>query len=449
MIGLISFVWIKVNKYAQRDFLSPFNLLLPFWIFPVLLCLLHLSELEPVWQTRTVLMVGYYTVVLTFVSLIIPSLLLREKRKGKATPERLFLEIVGVMRNRVFTSYLLLIFLAGAAAALYNEIISNPGGAALLAFTANPEMSRDVIWQTKGEGFLRYLSIPVTALGPLIYLRALIEPRKFKKLCFLAIASVYPVIALLKLSRSDLFNYCFGCVLIHCWWRTYVHRVTRIANKKKELSFVQRSTIVLVILSGTFASSTVFQHIRSNTVGNSGVTQFAEKTGIHLELPQPLNAVVSEIYMYFALPFNNFAYFVNEYRGGSNLGTGLLRPIYSVMLQGKKTQEILDGLNFEADVNLHMLANTFPIMQWNYVEFGVPEVLIAPWIYGLMMSLIYSLLRRSPHIINLSLFCVMCSYQWIWMFCNCAFASIQFYLYGLFVIPFWYGYKLCIAIVKE
>jgi len=437
LAGGISFVWLGINKRLVGGFFSPFNLLLPFWVLPVLMCLLGLSSREPAWSPAALAMVIYYTVMLALVSLGIP-LLFPERRD--ATVVGHFLRFTAVVRSRPFTICLLGVFAFALAAAFYNEILSNPDGVALLKFTADPSASRDASWHTKGEGRLWLLSVPVATLGPLVYLRMLLARRLSTKCVLFLLTACYPLIALFKMSRADLFTFCFSCVLVHYWWRR--ENLMLLARKRLTVATTspgQRVLLVGVLATVILISGTIFQRIRSDT-GSEGVTKFADLTAIQVNLPPPADALVSEMYMYFAIPFHNFARFVELYPLQASPGVGLIRPLYSAALHGDDAKLRLEEIDL--DSYLRMLVNTWPIITWNYAEFGYVEVLVAPVIYAAVASGIYVRLRSRPGIIPLVLYCVVIAYQWVWMFSNNNFTGVQFFLYSLFILPFLFLYFL-------
>jgi hypothetical protein len=366
-------------------------------------------------------MVVWATLALTTISFC-GSALLRKNLKNDGGMR--FRYVIYELSSRRLSLVMLAMFAIASVAFIYNEFISNPVGIPLITYIADPEISRDPNWQWKWGSFWM-LSIPVFAFTALLYLKARTEKRFTKKGLLLVGASFYPVMELLKMSRSDCI-YGLTCILFAEY---YYRKSLRQSGKKKKTSLrriLQGSAVVALIGGAALVSASVFSEIR----GSKPMSAYAEKLGMSVELPDPYASVVVETYGYLALPFENFSNFVNSYPGRENLGVGVLRPIYTALGLGAIPRSELQDIDF--DKYLEMLPiNTYPFLATIYAESGWIGIMLAPIFYALMINYLYLRFRLAPSITSFSLYSIMASYCWLWMFCNQNFTGLQYYLYAL------------------
>jgi oligosaccharide repeat unit polymerase len=429
IVAVISFFWLTLNKKLFNDFLSPFNLLLPTWVIPVLLTLLNLSTKEPVWHIDSILMVFYTTVMLAFVSLIPFKFL---KKNSKAKDELSFTKMCHLVNSTKFTLLMNALYLFGCISVIYNELITNPlGGAPMIVFLLIPDISRDPGWLWKGDYW--FFSIPVFTLLPFYYIKVKMAANRFKKFFYIGLLIFYPIVGVLKLSRSEIVFSVIGIVLMHHYWKKSKNDGIKKGRLKKNLKV---AAIVLII---GIISSTFFQQLRGNTESFSDLNDKVDM-GFNITIPEPFASLTQEVYTYFAIPFHNLVHFVNNYDGGTHPGVGILRPLYSATAQGSGIQDDLDKVNFDSYLQMFP-ANTYPFLNLIYVEAGWLGIFLAPIIIAGMVNALYVFFRTKRTFIATSLYFTMISYQWIWLFCNGNFTGIQYYIFGLFSIVVMLMYK--------
>ena len=341
LVVAVSSSWLLVNRWVFRDFMSPFNLLLPAWIFPLLLKTLHLSSKEQPWNSKTVLLIAWVTFALAAVSLTF-GLLINPRTSPRQV--ELFEGAKSIARQNLFQGLTLFSFFVGIVSYFYFEFVTNPIGIPMLSYLRNPNIDRDPLWQWGKD--IRLWPLPALALVnvPVLYFISLCDRNRLKRVFYLCLALIYPLAAIAKMSRMDTLTAAVSRVLVRYYFKKYQPEGDSGAANRP--SFLKRSAyravVVLVVAGAIVASSTAFSLIR----GNRTMGALAGKLGITLDLQEPTRSVVVEAYGYLALPFENLSNFLNDYPGGWHPGVGVLRPAYSVLQLGTIPRAELDDINF-------------------------------------------------------------------------------------------------------
>jgi oligosaccharide repeat unit polymerase len=429
---VIAFIWIRLTKKLFNDITCPFALLLPGWIIPLMLKSLGLSMFEKPWKTDTIAIIAWTTFSLIVVCLLAASLM---TKKVAFSQNEVFLAMLRLLENRLFKTVVLVWYSIGFAGYIYNEFINNTIQIPIFTFINDPDISRDAAWLGGKDGPLWPLSIPALVIPPILYLMSRLSTTRRQKVGYLALALAYPLMALIKMSRADVMYSGISILMAAYYYRLYssggVER-RRIAGR-----WIRNGIIAVALLAACLASATIFQRIR----GGIPMAEYTE-LGIELPLPEPFNSAVTEIYSYLALPFENFSNFVNSYRDLKfHPGIGLLRPIYSILGQGKTARRELDSIDFPLEL---LPVNTFPFITVIFAEFGWLGVLVVPILYAALVNCIYLRFRRSPNFVNFLAY-LMCPYSWLWIATCANFTGIVFYLYLLFPAFIYWQYRVLLG----
>jgi oligosaccharide repeat unit polymerase len=151
---------------------------------------------------------------------------------------------------------------------------------------------------------------------------------------------------------------------------------------------------------------------------------FQTIVGTDIRVYPPVDGFLSEVYEYFALPWQNFADTFDAYRPTIRLGIGFFRPVFSLLGQGAALDDSLDRINFDPTLGP---ANTYPFITLIYLELGILGIIVCPVLYGLFVSWIYARFRREPNFLNFCLYLHM-PIAWMWLFSSSAFIGLHFYL---------------------
>jgi len=433
-------LWLRVNKSLFDDRLSPLNLLLFSWVGPLALRTFNLSELERTWSWDFTIIICWVTLCLIVTSVSAVAMM---KRRSKSVKYDLWLQTkpvfektLALFRNKTFLVLLGLLFVVSFCAYIYNEFITNPIGIPLLTYLNDPTISRDPFhrWGKTNRSFAGYLSLPIYPLVPMLYLVFRLSRRRLAQIGWLICAVAYPIMTILKLSRIDFLNALFTIVLAEYYYRRYSfssqpagprHTPNR---SHRKLVFVTAAILFLLAVSP-------LARIRG---GGTDQAALGRLMGIRLDTTIPLYPAITEAYVYFAMPFENFSNFYQSSKSGFNPGIGFFRPVLSIIGYGWLADEMLDRI----DMNFELLPlNTYPFVTLIYFELGIPGVLICPIVYGLLVSFVYTRFRQRPNFVNVFVY-LMCPFGWLWLFSAAGFTVLALYLEIAFVVAFYTVYRL-------
>jgi oligosaccharide repeat unit polymerase len=228
--------------------------------------------------------------------------------------------------------------------------------------------------------------------------------------------------AILKLNRTNLITTLVVLIVVE----HYLDRFSRARSRQRlrPRQFVKRypylCASLLAIIATMFLASQ-FVQLRN---GFDSSDAFQTIVGTDIRVYPPVDGFLSEVYEYFALPWQNFADTFDAYRPTIRLGIGFFRPVFSLLGQGAALDDSLDRINFDPTLGP---ANTYPFITLIYLELGILGIIVCPVLYGLFVSWIYARFRREPNFLNFCLYLHM-PIAWMWLFSSSAFIGLHFYL---------------------
>ncbi len=421
-IVVVVFAWLKINKRRFGDSLSPFNLLLVGWVGPLLLSAMSLSSLENPWSLGVRMSVAWTTLVLVACSYF------RRTPRGLSHPTSQLIWDTGavtVLKNRKVEWLILISFVVSFAAYIYNEFIRNPIGVPLFGFYADPTMIHAAFheWGISRESrsWALYVSIPVYLQSALIYMIGRLKPKGDGK-WWIGLSALYPVMSILKLNRTSLITTLMAYIVVEYYLSKFSRTDTR--QPLRPRTFVRRypylcATLLMVIAAAVLASE--FERVRG---GIESADAFQTVVGTDIHVYRPIDAFLSEVYEYFALPWQNFADTFEAQKSGIRLGVGFFRPVFALLGRGPAIDDALEGIGFDPRVGP---ANTYPFITLMYLELGILGIIVCPLLYALFVNWIYASFRRKPNFLNSCLYLHM-PLAWMWLFSSCAFIGLHFYL---------------------
>lgn len=435
LIGaLLGFGWTKLNRRVYGDSLSPFNLLLWFWLLPILLRAMNLSWLENSWGLDSILALSLVTLELAAISL----LPVFQGVRLPALPEGAgrWREMVQHLNTRKASWGLHGSFISLLAVSLYVDFLSNPAGFLLIsAVTGNLTLEDASLYGWgKTQGRTAFTTILLTfawllpPLASLYYLRLSAARSFFKKTLFAFAAATPMLLGMVKLSKTDTMIG-FLALLVPAYYSRQVlgGGITAIKSRSRWawLSIAAATCTVAFIM---FYTTAVFR------VGESSVdTSFMlDWTQFKITGGGMFAVLGSYIYAYSALNFENFARFMSTSDGSMHPGISFLRPFLSIVMQGQLADNTLHKIDFNT-VTSGLIAGTF--LSEVYAELGWFGLVIAPITYALLVNFLYWRFRRKPTLSRFLLYSnfVFC---WTFMFFANAFATLLFYTNILLIILF-------------
>jgi oligosaccharide repeat unit polymerase len=422
IIIVVVSAWLKLNQRRFDDPLSPFNLLLVGWIGPLLLSRMNLSSLEHPWSFGVRMSVGYTTLVLVACSYF------KRPPRGLGHPTSRLIwntSVLTTLKNRKVERLILISFAISFLAYIYNEFIRNPIGIPLFALYSDPTMIGPAFheWGISRESrsWALYVSIPVYLQSALIYMIGRLKPKGDGK-WWIVLSAVYPIMAILKLNRTNLITTLVVFIAVEYYLDKFSQSDCRQPQRPRQ--FVRRypylCTSVLAVIAAVLLGSQFLQ-LRN---GFDSSDAFQEVVGTDIRVYRPVDGFLSEIYEYFALPWENFADTFETYSPAIRIGVGFFRPVFSLLGKGQSVDGTLDSIGFDPSVGS---ANTYPFITNLYLELGMLGIIVCPLLYALFVNSIYARFRREPNFLNFCLYLHM-PFAWMWLFSSNAFIGLHFYL---------------------
>jgi oligosaccharide repeat unit polymerase len=425
LLGLLSLVvvWTYLNRRLFGDPVSPFNLLLLGWVGPLALRGLHLSDQERAWPLSTVALMVVVSVMLAL------GIVLLRPRSTSVTPRQrsLFLQLMEELRRPSLLLALAAIYVVSFIAYLYNEFYTNPVGIPVIAYLRDPTTALGNYhrWgKEEGRTFGLYLSLPLQVLIPLWYVAYRANRGRPMARWFLVFVLAYPVMSLLKLSRSDVLAVAISIGLTEHYIRLYAEPARAFRFTPARLARYGAMAVLLIV-----ALNSLLLVRAGFSAGGRG---FADLIGLRVDAG-PLSSTIGEIYGYVAMPVENFANVLRLDLHGSFIGVGPLRPLFSLLGQSGLAEARMEHLDLDA-VLLYPI-NTYSFLTLTYVELGIAGVIIVPFCYGLFIGALYRRFRNRPTVVALSLYLVFLP-CWLWLFAINGFGVLSFYLQAAFVLMF-------------
>ena len=420
--ALLGWGWIRFNRVWFDDPVSPFNLLLFSWVGPLALRAYNLSDQERAWPADVVLILLWVTA-----ALVLPLLAARPPKGPSRSSEarEAFGRMLATFRTPLFLWLISAIYLLCFAAYIYNEFITNPIGIPLLSFLRDPTIALGNYhrWgKEEGRSLGLYFSLPVQVLVAMLYLGFRANAGRARRWVLLALALAYPVMAALKLSRSDILYSLIGMFLVEHYYRRFT-----LGDGRRRIG-AGRAVRYAVLFGLTAVALNAFLLIRAGFSPVEG--GFATLIGLKVHAGV-LTSPLGEVYGYFAMPFENFSNIYQRYGGGPELGVGPLRPVLSLTGQSDIAERLMSRLDLDS-VLLYPI-NTYTFLTLTYVELGLFGLLFVPLLYSAGMGILYARFRRRPTLPRVFLYLtfVPC---WMWLFVTNGFSVLSFYLIAAFII---------------
>lgn len=400
-------LWSRVNSATLRDSFSPFNLLFYFWVLPFLASYMQLSDLQSGLSPQATLLIIGCTLLLIATTLL-PILILRGEplivRCAQAT---------ALLRRR---AWLVVAFYAATLAALYFAEFYGRD-LPLFAYLALDADSSTLHTFGK-DSKLQVLAFGIHVATMLVFSVGLNVRSVLLKIMAVLLVIVVVLVGFLKAAKTDVYIPILVCAALY-----YYHRKRRGAKLPTWWKALGVALGLLVIsLTSIRIRGTGWQ------TGYADAIQFRYSE----ELGPVLSELVSIVYGYTSLAFQNLSNYMALSDGELRLGTSLFRPVLSMLMQG----ELADSLDVPVDKwgVVSDAANTGTYLTPLYVEAGAGGCLLASLLYGLLVNVAYVKFRRRGGawmFVYVSLI-----FPWTWLFFTNAFSVLGMYTNLFYVAMF-------------
>lgn len=406
VVGLLIWLfWSRANRALFDDALSPFNLLLYFWVLPFVASLAELSGLQTGVGPEAIVVVLASTTIL-LATCLLPALLMPAWPKPPFRwPSNSFTE---------YRSGAVLTVLAAALVALYFAEFYGRN-IPLLAYVLDLPITSNMHTAGK-DSKLQIVAFVQYAAALFIGHSWLTERRPGRRRLWKALAASIVLIGLVKTSKSDIYIPILGyAALIYYHNRAHGTRVPRSYK------------IAAMLLGVLLVSVTAFRLIGIGIVG--GYANI-----IAFKYTQQLGALPSEfisiVYGYMSLGFQNLSNYIESTAVTFRIGTSMFRPLLSMFMMGSIADEM--GVPVGKWHVVTSAANTGTYLTPLYIEGGLLFCCLGSLAYGLLVNTVY-LQFRSQRTTRGMLMYVSLLFPWTWMFFTNAFSVLSIYA-NLFVV---------------
>lgn len=403
--------WNRLNKALYGDAFSPLNLLFYFWTAPFILSLANLSELQSGLSINAIIVIGTCTVTL-FATCLLPAI---------AGVQPRYYEAMLVARPDVrVKAFGIVCFYALTLTALYFAEFSDRDLPLILYLLGGVD---DSTLHTVGkDSKLQVVAFGIHAASIFVFYLWLNEKRGLLRLCYLLLSLLVIAIGFLKTSKSDIFipvlSYA-GLIYYHYWARRLARSGGSLAARRglPRIYKIIAAVTLLLLVSVTSLRLEGVGHIG----GYAGLIEFRYTD----QLGTVLSEVVSILYGYSALGFQNFSNYVDSHEVVFRVGTSLFRPMLSAFMMGSVADSMgvpVDSWNVVSDA-----ANTGTYLTPLYIEGGMIFCFLGSLLYGMLVNLVY-LAFRSRRTTGYMLVYISLLFPWTWLFFTNAFSVLSIYV---------------------
>lgn len=396
-----------MNKRFLRDFFSPFNLLLYFWVLPFLASFMMLSELQDGLSLEATLIIAFSTAILICTS-IVPMFLLN----GKPMTIRYTNDSLMLIRNG---SGLVVLFFLVTLMALYWAAFRE--GIPLLSYVMEDETD-SAMYLIGNNSKLQFIANGIYVAGMTSFFLGINSRARGSKLLFMGLAIFVPILGMLKASKYAIFNpILFYSVLF------YYH-----SRFKKVL--INKWSIILLILAGVLMTAMTLIRVGGieSMVGYANLIKFKYSD----EIGYPLNEAIALIYGYMSLGFQNFSNYTGYGFDGFHVGQSMFRPFFSIAMQGELVSDLAGEAPFHVGHIISNAAITGTYLRDLYIEGGTLFCFLGSGIYAALVNGVYIKFRKMEGGMWMFIY-IVSLFPWTWIFFTNAFSVLTIYLNAFYV----------------
>jgi hypothetical protein len=409
-------LWFVINRKLFRDAFSPFSLLFVSWVAPLILQAMNLSTLERPWRFDAAALVAWVTFALIGTCLM-ASRSVRDSRLPEVRQE--FEAMRSMLRSPFFLAPFLICFVLTFAIYLYAEFVTNPAGIPLVTVLRDGRLPSSAAHRWGKDSAFAAITGLLFVLTPAAYLAYRANAGRLMRAPLLAIALLFPVFGVLKLSRSDVFVSAVTLVLAASYWHMFGEQRTGRWRLRRY------AAIGIVTLA-------VYYMMMNLRIGEVGLTEvYARFIAFRLPGEGAFHGFAGAVYGYVGLPFENLHRFIEASDGALRPGISALRPLLSIVGYGNLADRLDADVVYPVAVSPAAGAATF--LTGVYAEGGKLGAALIPIVYALLLNGLYVRMRARPSLGNVLLY-LNFTYPWLWLFFNNGFGVLSFYINAGFVL---------------
>jgi hypothetical protein len=262
---------------------------------------------------------------------------------------------------------------------------------------------------------LQVIGSGLAVAGLFYWFGFLASDKRAEKIIYLLLAMIPIVFGIAKTSKSDIFEVVLYYFIAFYYWR-------RFSGTKV---YFARAFIILTILgSGTALLTTVRLNIAEVSLATLMIDAKWPEFVIY-----PFDEILSVLYGYTALNFDNLYRFLARSDSEYHLGSSVFRPLFSLLMSGDIPRQMTEGVDMQGFIE--SAVGTF--LRDVYFEGGASLCIFAAILYSAMINYVYSRLRRGGGSTYLVTY-IFLAFPWAWLVFNNAFGILSIYINIFYVI---------------
>lgn len=400
LVFVLTILWLKTNKKLYNDILSPFNILYWSWVLPFLLSYFRISGFQSPPALWMEVFVVFITLIMVAISLA-PGLVGAERHHGN-----ILLTVKTFYRSANFKVVLFIFYCVTLGLKVVAEF--GNGVVPLLEYMYGTAIDsglhlvgKDSKLQVVGAGFV------VAALFS--WFGFLASDKRTEKMIYLLLSVIPIVLGIAKTSKSDVFEVVLYYFMAFYYWRRFSGRTF----------YFGRTFLILAMLGSGMALLTT---VRLNVAEVNLATLLIDAKWPEFVV-YPFDEILSVLYGYTALNFDNLYRFLAEFDSEYHFGSSVFRPLFSILMSGDIPRQMTEGVDMHGFIE--SAVGTF--LRDVYFEGGPGLCIFAAILYSAAINYIYYGLRRGGGSTYLVTYMFL-AFPWAWLVFNNYFGSLSIYV---------------------
>ncbi len=406
VIFALTILWLKTNKKLYNDIVSPFNILYWSWVFPFLLSYFRISGFQSPPALWMEVFVVFITLIMVAISLT-PALLGAERDH-----DNILLAFKAFHRSANFRLVLFIFFCVTFGLKAVAEF---GDGVVPLVDYINGTAIDSELHRVGKDSKLQVIGNGLVVAGLFYWFGFLASDKRTEKMICLLLSVIPIVFGIVKTSKSDIFEVVLYYFIAFYYWRRF---------SGAKVHFARAFVILTILGSGMALLTTVRLNIAEVNLATLMIDAKWPEFVIY-----PFDEILSGLYGYTALNFDNLYRFLARSDSGYHFGSSVFRPLFSMLMSGDIPRQMTEG------VDMHGFADAAvgTFLRDVYFEGGLGLCIFGAILYSAAVNYIYYRLRRgggSTYFVTY----VFLTFPWAWLVFQNAFGTLSIYINMFYAI---------------
>jgi hypothetical protein len=243
----------------------------------------------------------------------------------------------------------------------------------------------------------------------------LASDKRTEKMIYLLLSVTPIALGIAKTSKSDIFEVVFYYFIAFYYWRRF---------SGAKFHFARAFVILAILGSGTALLTTARLNVAEINLATLMIDAKWPEFVIF-----PFDEILSILYGYTALNFDNLYRFLAHSDPGYQLGSSVFRPLFSMLMSGDIPRQMTEGVDMHGFIDTAV--GTF--LRDVYFEGGLGLCIFAATLYSVTINYIYYRFRRGGGSTYFVAYMFL-AFPWAWLVFQNSFASLSIYVNMFYAI---------------